>query len=674
MTSKIEEAEIITMYLCQVKKKLPLGIRLNKTELNDILDEIEAQIWEIAIESAGDKEPNEINVQIAITQIGEPQSIASKFTSRSTPHVYISEEVYPAYKKYRKTLFWSSVLFFLLYTLFFSFYIVPWHFSIIFVVNIIYVGIYFTSSVILGIVFCYFSMTGYLPYELRKSKMQKKYSNIAQIQKPKFKSPFQRWVIRLEIFFFLISAMIIFFWSRIFVYFTALSIIKILRGFIKTKSVKWQRSLIFLDLFLMCSTIFAIENEIFYLRYVIITPQHIVHISVQRDLREIITILSPLWAIVILYAYYEVHVFINLKEKQELYLKEISLIKRIKKKKSMLGKLKNRDSPNQQNIKPNNQTLRKKSSEIYFEYEEVIKPYLRKAKRRLPFWLKKAEKQNLIKNLEDKIREAVSDFEEKNVLTNEKLRKFLANLENTETIVSEFKQRGSPKIFISKELWSWYLTILKSVLVYFSIISVFTIVLEMSLNILSTFANIFFYFIGLWILCVFILILSTYFFMYLSTNDVIPEKIKILSVKQNLKTRINLHNIWEGIFAEVYMVMGLISIFSVFLERNSLNFPGINLIIIVSGFLLLLGMIKILKIVIKRKNVILKSFLIFLSLVFSLLINFILIYISLFQQRIFVVNIFYALYLLNLLFLPINLEIIYETFHFFIRIKNERDL
>jgi hypothetical protein len=162
--------------------------------------------------------------------------------------------------------------------------------------------------------------------------------------------------------------------------------------------------------------------------------------------------------------------------------------------------------------------------------------------------------------------------------------------------------------------------------------------------------------------------------MYLSTNDVIPEKIKILSVKQNLKTRINLHNIWEGIFAEVYMVMGLISIFSVFLERNSLNFPGINLIIIVSGFLLLLGMIKILKIVIKRKNVILKSFLIFLSLVFSLLINFILIYISLFQQRIFVVNIFYALYLLNLLFLPINLEIIYETFHFFIRIKNERDL
>jgi len=123
MTSEIEEAEIINIYLCQIKKKLPLGIRLNKTELNDILDEIEEHIWEIAIESAGDKEPNEMNVQIAISQMGEPQDIASNFTSRSTPHVYISEELYPSYRKYRKTLFWSSVLFFLLYTLLFSFYL-----------------------------------------------------------------------------------------------------------------------------------------------------------------------------------------------------------------------------------------------------------------------------------------------------------------------------------------------------------------------------------------------------------------------------------------------------------------------------------------------------------------------------------------------------------------------
>ena len=53
MTNVIEEAEIINKYLCQIKKSLPLGIRLKKSELSDIMDEIEEHIWEKAIESAG---------------------------------------------------------------------------------------------------------------------------------------------------------------------------------------------------------------------------------------------------------------------------------------------------------------------------------------------------------------------------------------------------------------------------------------------------------------------------------------------------------------------------------------------------------------------------------------------------------------------------------------------
>ena len=45
MTNIIEEAEIINKYLCQLKKSLPIGIRLKKDELNEILDEIEEHIW-----------------------------------------------------------------------------------------------------------------------------------------------------------------------------------------------------------------------------------------------------------------------------------------------------------------------------------------------------------------------------------------------------------------------------------------------------------------------------------------------------------------------------------------------------------------------------------------------------------------------------------------------------
>ncbi|GAH48365.1 unnamed protein product, partial [marine sediment metagenome] len=105
MTNTIKEAEIISNYLCLIKKSLPLSIRLRKNELKDILDEIEEHIWEKVIESAGDKEPTEIDIQIAISQIGEPKEIATKFASESTPYIFISEELYPSYRKHRKHFF-----------------------------------------------------------------------------------------------------------------------------------------------------------------------------------------------------------------------------------------------------------------------------------------------------------------------------------------------------------------------------------------------------------------------------------------------------------------------------------------------------------------------------------------------------------------------------------------
>ena len=94
MTNIIEEAEIINKFLCQIKKELPLNIRLKKDELNSILDEIEEHIWEKAIEIAEDKEPNDIDIQIAISQMGDPFEIASKFKEDTNPYIYISEELY----------------------------------------------------------------------------------------------------------------------------------------------------------------------------------------------------------------------------------------------------------------------------------------------------------------------------------------------------------------------------------------------------------------------------------------------------------------------------------------------------------------------------------------------------------------------------------------------------
>jgi len=115
----MKEAEIINQYLCDIKNNLPLWIRLKKRELNEILDEIEDHIWEKAVENSENQEPSEIDLQIAISQIGNPKDIANQYTPRSTPRVFISKELYPFYLRYLKILCLSCI--FLLFFPFFPF-------------------------------------------------------------------------------------------------------------------------------------------------------------------------------------------------------------------------------------------------------------------------------------------------------------------------------------------------------------------------------------------------------------------------------------------------------------------------------------------------------------------------------------------------------------------------
>ncbi len=670
MTNIIEEAEIINKYLCQIKKSLPLGIRLKKDELNDIMDEIEEHIWEKAIESAGDKEPNEIDIQIAISQMGEPQEIASKFTSRSTPHLYISEELYPYYRKYRRILFWSTVFSIILYMLFRNMFSLDDHsfqFIIFFYEIFTILVIYSTFFAIIGIIFCYLSITGYIPYELRKSKMQRRYSKLTQIQKPKFKSSSQIIVLSLELSFFLIIAIFLTFWTdynffKDFFYFflSLLSIVKCLRGFTKTKSVIWQRSLILLDVFVMGLLIIGIEQLYIY-------EINIYFYYWNYTAQEVIYFYIILWMLYFFYIYYEVYLFTVLKEKLQLYLKELSLIKRINKKEIILGSIKNHESPNSQNTPLKHKIFASRSNKYNHEIEECFKIYLKTAKKKLPFWLKKAEKHELIKNIEEEIRETICEYEESNLLTLQALKQFLTNLGSIKTLISECKQRGIPKIFISKELRSWYLTLLKSVSAYFMIITVFIIVLQTSLNVSFTFFNYFAYFIFFWFIWILILILVTQLFVFLSSNDVIPEDNEFLGTKKNRIPIYKLYNIWEALFAEFYIVIGTILIFVVFFGVFSINFPGSNFVLLISGSILLLGGIKTSKIVFRQNKGSVKSILIVLCLGLSIVMNFFIFYNFNSEYRLIFSN--PSSRLLNVLFLPINIEIIYEIFHLFFKNK-----
>jgi len=643
MTNTVEEAEIINKYLYQIKKGLPLSIRLRRNELNDILDEIEEHIWEKVIESAGDKEPTEIDVQIAISQIGEPEDIANKFASKSTPHIYISEEIYPLYRTYWKVIFWSFFLWLAVYLIPLE---VPhshrnsymYQISEFFLLEYIFIVLIISVSsfVFVGVIFCYLSITGYIPYKQRKFKLQSSNFNINNIQKQKLKESVQIVILFLEISFFLFSAIYLFLFIGPFeaIAFLILLSVKILRRYTKRKSIILQRVLIIIDIYLIRLIIPILEDF---------------------GSQEFFNFLP---ALILFYFSYEIYTFMTIRDKKELYLKELSMVKRLRTKERIFRNKKRDDNINTQNISSY-------KSPFSLELEEKIKLHLKKVKRKLPFWLKISEKRDIINNIEEEIREHIQELEESSELHEENLRIKFPELGNIKLILSDYKQQGTPRIFISKETWPWYLKTIKMVLSYFIIQVILSIILLKSFNVIFNNLGISLFIRLSWLFWMCILILITRLFVFLSLNGFNPKRKEFLIPKKEINLRFY---IWEIFFAVIYIVMGIIILFEIASGELTTS-PKIFILTIVNILSLLsLGGVKSLKLVIKKNKRALKTLLIITSLMLSLVISFFVLYDSHLDFRFIYSPLSRNMF--NFLFLPINIEIIYELFHFFSQLKN----
>jgi hypothetical protein len=89
---------MIKEYLKDVKNKLPEWLK-EKKEHKEILDELEDHIWSKAEELSETDQPTSDSVRKAIDHMGTPESIAKEYKRRGTPKVYITEELWPYYKK-----------------------------------------------------------------------------------------------------------------------------------------------------------------------------------------------------------------------------------------------------------------------------------------------------------------------------------------------------------------------------------------------------------------------------------------------------------------------------------------------------------------------------------------------------------------------------------------------
>lgn len=116
--------------------------------------------------------------------------------------------------------------------------------------------------------------------------------------------------------------------------------------------------------------------------------------------------------------------------------------------------------------------------------EKTIKEYLKEVKAKLPDWLKdKKEHKDILAELEEHIWSKAEELSETGHPTESSVKLAITHMGAPESIAKEYKRRGTPKVYITEELWPFYTKVLMvvfSVIITINIIShiVFNVILE----------------------------------------------------------------------------------------------------------------------------------------------------------------------------------------------------
>jgi hypothetical protein len=95
------------------------------------------------------------------------------------------------------------------------------------------------------------------------------------------------------------------------------------------------------------------------------------------------------------------------------------------------------------------------------ESENIIKEYLKEVKKTLPDWLKdKKEHKEILADLEEHLREKAREISNTGEITIKSVRDAIEHMGTPKTIAKEYKRRGTPHVYITKEMWPLYLRVL----------------------------------------------------------------------------------------------------------------------------------------------------------------------------------------------------------------------
>jgi len=164
-------------YLKKIKEKLPEWLKEDKEELKDVLSEIEEHIWDKAEELSENGDPTETSIQLALSNMGTPESIAKEFKRRGVPKVYITEDLWPLYTRVLGIL---SAVVIMVNVVVMIINIVTGSFQLDLVGILFWLAGIFT---IVTLIFVGLSMEGYLPEDFKteeERKREKKELSIAE--------------------------------------------------------------------------------------------------------------------------------------------------------------------------------------------------------------------------------------------------------------------------------------------------------------------------------------------------------------------------------------------------------------------------------------------------------------------------------------------------------------
>lgn len=242
MEELIGTSKAVNEFLTQVKDRMPVWIRWKEKEYECIINELELHIWEKAIDNSHGIPPNDSHLQLAIAEVGSPESITSEYVRKSTPKLYITKELLPYYLKSIKNLVIITILLHL-------FIIILPVFTVDIEINplILYI-IVFHFWIVLTVLFIIFSKEGYLPCHFKEFFIGDKLFTNNNISSPLESKKFWKWAIfwatiGLSILFSPIGFISI--WLLIF------SIINIIRAFIGDKNILRHEALIIINIFVI---------------------------------------------------------------------------------------------------------------------------------------------------------------------------------------------------------------------------------------------------------------------------------------------------------------------------------------------------------------------------------------------------------------------------------------